>query len=112
MKEIKAIIQPFMLNKVIEALRTMPEELPGIIISHVQDYGRSHGRDAAIAFDLVETEQKVKLEIVVGDGLVEPVLAAIASNAHTGNPGDGKIFVYPVLDVIKIRTGERGAKAI
>ena len=44
MKEIKAIIQPFMLNKVIEALRTMPEELPGIIISHVQDYGRTHGQ--------------------------------------------------------------------
>lgn len=112
MKEIKAIIQPFMLNKVIEALRTMPEELPGIIISHVQDYGSTHGRDETIAFDLVETEQKVKLEIVVGDELVEPVLAVIASNAHTGNPGDGKIFVYPVLDVIKIRTGERGAKAI
>jgi nitrogen regulatory protein P-II 1 len=112
MKEIKAIIQPFMLNKVIEALRTMPEELPGIIISHVQDYGRTHGQDADIAFDIVETEQKVKLEIVVEDGFVEPVLAAIASNAHTGNPGDGKIFVYPVSDIIKIRTGERGVKAI
>lgn len=112
MKEIKAIIQPFMLNKVIEALRTMPEELPGIIISHIQGYGRTHGQDAVIAFDLVETDQKVKLEIVVGDELVESVLAAITSNAHTGNPGDGKIFVYPVLDVIKIRTGERGTKAI
>jgi len=54
----------------------------------------------------------VKLEIVVGDELVERVLAVIASNAHTGNPGDGKIFVYPVSDVIKIRTGERGVKAI
>ena len=54
----------------------------------------------------------MKLEIVVDDGLVEPVLAAIAANAHTGNPGDGKIFVYPVSDVIKIRTGERGVKAI
>ena len=112
MKEIKAIIQPFMLNKVIEALRTMPEELPGIIISHVHDYGRTHGRDADVAFDLLETEQKVKLEIVVDDAMVEPVLAAIASNAHTGNPGDGKIFVYPVSDIIKIRTGERGIKAI
>ncbi len=112
MKEIKAIIQPFMLNKVIEALRTMPEEIPGIIISHVQDYGSTHGRNADVAFDPVETENKVKLEIVVDEALVEPVLAAIASNAHTGNPGDGKIFVYPVSDVIKIRTGERGAKAI
>jgi nitrogen regulatory protein P-II 1 len=101
-----------MLNKVIEALRTMPEELPGIIISHVQDYGSTHGRDASIAFDLVETEQKMKLEIVVGDELVEPILAVIVSNAHTGNPGDGKIFIYPVSDVIKIRSGERGETAI
>jgi nitrogen regulatory protein P-II 1 len=112
MKEIKAIIQSFMLNKVIEALRTMSEELPGIIISHVQDYGRTHSKDSAIAFDIVETENKVKLEIVVDEAMVEPVLAVIASNAHTGNPGDGKIFVYPVLDIIKIRTGERGEKAI
>mgnify|MGYP001560520601 CR=1 FL=1 len=110
MKEIKAIIQPFMLDKVIEALRTMSEELPGIIISHVHDYGRTHGRDSADTFG--ETEQKVKLEIVVGDELVEPVIAAIAANAHTGNPGDGKIFIYPVSDIIKIRTGERGVKAI
>jgi len=110
MKEIKAIIQPFMLEKVIEALRSMPQELPGIIISHVQDYGRTHGEDSADTFG--ETEQKAQLEIVVGDELAEPVIAAIAANAHTGNPGDGKIFVYPVSDIIKIRTGERGTKAI
>ena len=112
MKEIKAIIQPFMLNKVIETLRTMPDELPGIIISHVRDYGRTHLRDSDNAFDLAGTGNMVKLEIVVDEGLLEPVLAVIAANAHTGNPGDGKIFVYPVLDIVKIRTGERGAKAI
>jgi len=110
MKEIKAIIQPFMLEKVIEALRSMPEELPGIIISRVEDYGRTHGKESADTFG--ETEQKAQLEIVVGDELVEPVIAVIAANAHTGNPGDGKIFVYPVSDIIKIRTGERGIKAI
>lgn len=111
MKEIKAIIQPFMLNKVIEVMRTMQEGLPGIIISRVQDYGRTLDH-AAVAFDLAETDNKVKLEIVVGDELVEPILAVIASSARAGNPGDGKIFVYPVSDVIKIRTGERGAMAI
>jgi nitrogen regulatory protein P-II 1 len=109
MQEIKAIIQPFLLTKVIDSLRAIPE-LPGITISHVRGYGGTHGADANV--DLVEATDKVKLEIVVPDELVETVLGAITANAHTGNSGDGKIFVYPVKDVIKIRTGERGENAV
>jgi len=109
MREIKAVIQPFMLTRVIEALRAIPE-LPGITISHVRGYGGTHGTDTNA--DLVESIDKVKLEIVVFDSMVEKVVQIITANAHTGNTGDGKIFIYPVSDVIKIRTGERGQKAI
>ena len=109
MREIKAVIQPFMLAKVIEALRAIPE-LPGITISHIQGYGGTHGGDANA--DIVEATEKIKLEIVVPDELLETVVQAIMASAHTGNSGDGKIFIYPVSDVIKIRTGERGQKAI
>ena len=109
MYEIKAIIQPFLLTKVVDSLRAIPE-LPGITISHVQGYGGTHGADANA--DLIEAVAKVKLEIVVPDELAETVLEVITVNAHTGNSGDGKIFIYPVLDVIKIRTGERRVKAI
>jgi len=109
MKEIKAVIQPFMLNKVIEALRAIAE-LPGITISHVQGYGGTHGKDANV--DLIEAIDKVKLEIVVSESMVEKVVQIITSNAHTGNTGDGKIFIYPASDVVKIRTGERGETAI
>ena len=109
MHEVKAIIQPFLLVKVIEALRTIPE-LPGITISHIQGYGGTHGGDANA--DIVEATAKIKLEIVVSDELLEAIVQKITANAHTGNSGDGKIFIYPVSDVIKIRSGERGEKAI
>ena len=109
MQEIKAIIQPFLLTKVVDSLRAIPE-LPGMTISHVHGYGGTHGADANA--DLVEAVAKVKLEIVVPNELVEKVLEVITVNAHTGNSGDGKIFVYPVKNVIKIRTRERGRKAI
>ena len=109
MREIKAIIQPFMLTQVLEALRAIPE-LPGITISHVQGFGSMHGKDADA--DLIEAVDKVKLEIVLSDSLVETVADTIRAHAHTGNPGDGKIFVYPISDIIKIRTGERGESAV
>jgi nitrogen regulatory protein PII len=109
MREIKAVIQPFMLSKVLEALRAIPE-LPGITLSHIRGYGGTHGKDAAA--DLIEAVDKVKLEIVVSDWLVETVAQTIRAHAHTGNPGDGKIFIYPISDIIKIRTGERGEKAV
>lgn len=106
MKEIKAVIQEFMLPKVMEALRTHPE-FPGLTISRVRGFGRSEG-DA----DLTETPPKLKLEIVVPALIAEEVVDLIRSSAHTGQPGDGKIFVSPIDQVVKIRTGERDNEAL
>ncbi len=113
MKEIKAIIQPFMLTRVVTALHKI-EGLPGITISEIKGFGKTRGsKEKEISDDGVyEFIPKNKIEIVVQDDLVETVMNSIQENAHTGNPGDGKIFVYDVGDVIKIRTNERGEEAI
>ena len=114
MKEIKAIIQPFMLSKVVNALKEI-EGLPGVTVdTSVRGFGKGRAADAParIVDDLVEYVSKAKLEIVVPNELVETVVAVIQKNARTGNPGDGKIFVYNVEEVVKIRTGERGEGAI
>ena len=112
MKEIKAIIQPFMLTRVVTALHKI-EGLPGITISEIKGFGKGGGKkensnDEGI-YDFVP---KNKIEIVVQDDLVETVMNSIQENAHTGNPGDGKIFVMDVENVVKIRTNERGEGAI
>lgn len=113
MMEIKAIIQPFMLSKVIEALKGIPG-MPGITVSEVKGFG--HTRAEHVASSVTEWGvnfvPKVKLETVVSDDMLDQVLHAIQQSAYTGNIGDGKIFVYPVRDVVKIRTGERGQKAL
>lgn len=113
MKEIKAIIQPFVTDHVLAALREM-SELPGVTVSEVKGFGRGRALGPADSSDEAEIfgVKKIKLEIVVPDGLVEKVVQLIAKHAHTGNPGDGKIFVSIVDDVVKVRTGERGEAAI
>ena len=113
MKEIKAIIQPFKLQKVIDALKEIPH-MPGVTVSEVKGFGR--GRAENVANN--ETQwgvlcvTKLKLETVVADEMVTQILEAIQKHAHTGNVGDGKIFIYEVQDVVKIRTNEFGEKAI
>ena len=113
MKEIKAIIQPFVLDAVINALKQIPQ-LPGVTVSEVKGFGRSRGMDAGerVVEGAHDYARKVKLEIVVPDDLLEWTLQAIVANAHRGNPGDGKIFISTVDEVIKVRTGERGDDAI
>jgi nitrogen regulatory protein P-II 1 len=113
MKEIKAIIQPFMLVKVVEALKEI-EGLPGVTVSDVRGFGRAQaaGSPNMVVDGSVEYVKKSKVEIVVPDHLVAAVVQTIRDRAHTGNPGDGKIFVYEVDDVIRIRSGERGEDAI
>lgn len=112
MKEIKAIIQPFMLDKVLEGLHGI-EELPGVTVSEVRGYGRTRGRRAdAAAGEPVQYVKKTKIEVVVPDALLERVLRTIQEHAHTGSIGDGKIFAYLVNDVVRIRTGEHGEAAI
>ena len=111
MKEVKAIIQPFMLEQVLETLRRI-DGLPGITVSEVRGFGRTRGRTAHEQNDVIHYVKKAKIEIVVSDDLVEPVVQAIQEHARTGNLGDGKIFVYEVADVIRIRTGVRGEHEI
>jgi nitrogen regulatory protein P-II 1 len=98
MKEVKAIIQPFMLERVLEALRGI-QALPGVTVSEVTSIG--------LELAQFDRPMKTKLEIMVPDAIVDTVLQAIQINAHTGNPGDGRIFVIPIEETIKIRTGER-----
>jgi nitrogen regulatory protein P-II 1 len=113
MKEIKAIFRPFKLADVMAELLEI-EGLPGITVSEVKRYGRSSAKDVekGLGNGLVEYVAKVKIEIVIQDELVEKVVASIQKTAHTGNTGDGKIFVIPVDDVVKIRSNERGPEAI
>ena len=109
MKEIKAIIQPFMLTRVVTALHKI-EGLPGITISDTKGFGKGKKENAEEGF--FEFIPKNKIEVVVPDELVEIVVTTIQENAHTGNPGDGKIFVLDVENVVKIRTNERGKEAV
>ena len=113
MKEIKVIMQPFLVSKVVEALKAIPG-LPGVTVSDVRGFGRAQaaGSRETITEGTVEYVKKSKLEIVVPDAMAEKVVETIQRNAHTGNPGDGKIFVYQVNDVVRIRTGEHGDSAI
>lgn len=114
MKEIKAIIQPFMLTKVVDALREI-EGLPGMTVdADVHGFGRNRAAVAKhkITLDEIEYIKKVKLEIVTPDGLVDEVVQTILDHAHTGNSGDGKVFVLDVQEVYRIRTGERGEQAL
>ncbi|MBU0472714.1 MAG: P-II family nitrogen regulator [Bacteroidetes bacterium] len=113
MKEIKAIIRPFKLDDVITALYSV-DGLPGITISKIHGFGKSKAKNSEdeIRDGLHAFVEKVKLELVVHNEIVDEVVDSIQRIAYTGNPGDGKIFVIEVSNTIKIRTNERGEKAI
>ena len=112
MRLIEAIIKPFKLDDVRDALSAKGVE--GLTVTEIKGFGRQKGhtelyRGAEYVVDLLP---KLKLEILVRDEDVEEVISAIAEAANTGKIGDGKIFVAPVSDVIRIRTGERGEAAL
>jgi nitrogen regulatory protein P-II 1 len=109
MKEIKAIVKRVMLDKVIDSLQELPH-LPGITMSMVYGFQRNDPSNGPP--DLTGEAKMAKLEVVVPDALAEKVIETISRAAHTGLSGDGKIFVYEVADVVKIRTGERGESAL
>jgi nitrogen regulatory protein P-II 1 len=113
MKEIKAIIRPVKLLEVTEELHKI-EGLPGVTVSEIKGFGKSRARNAKdrIVYEMVEFVSRIKLEVVVRDEMAVDVVNVIQKVAHTGNTGDGKIFVIPVEDVVKIRTNERGSDAI
>jgi nitrogen regulatory protein P-II 1 len=112
MKKIEAIIKPFKLDEVKEALSK--EGIQGMTISEVKGFGRQRGhtelyRGAEYVIDFLP---KVKIEILTGDEQAGKVADIIVSTARTGRIGDGKIFILPVEDAVRIRTGEHGTEAI
>ena len=112
MKKIEAIIKPFKLDEVKDELNSLG--VLGLTVSEVKGYGRQKGhtelyRGAEYAVDFLP---KIKIELVVDDGLVDDAVEAIKNKAHTGRIGDGKIFVTNIEEVIRIRTGEKGKEAI
>jgi nitrogen regulatory protein PII len=112
MKKVEAIIKPFKLDEVREALGAVGVQ--GMTITEVRGFGRQKGhtelyRGAEYKVDFLP---KVKIEAVIEDGQLEDVIEAIENAAGTGRIGDGKIFVIPIENVIRVRTGERGKEAI
>ena len=112
MKKIEAIIKPFKLDEVKEALQEAG--LQGITVTEAKGFGRQKGHTELYrgAEYVVDFLPKVKVEIVLTDEQVEPAIEAVMKAARTGRIGDGKIFVLDVHEAIRIRTGERGAAAI
>ncbi len=112
MKLIEAIIKPFKLDEVKDALNEIG--ITGITVSEVKGFGRQKGhtelyRGAEYVVDFIP---KVKMEIAVSDELVAKVIDTIVNTAKTGRIGDGKIFVLPLEEAVRIRTGEQGSEAI
>ncbi len=112
MKKIEAIIRPFKLDEVKEAITEIGNF--GITVTEVKGFGRQKGhtelyRGAEYVIDFLP---KIKIELVVEDEMVEKIVEAIVSVTRTGKVGDGKIFIIPVEDAIRIRTGERGEEAL
>ncbi len=112
LKKIEAIIKPFKLEEVKEALTEVGIE--GMTVTEVKGFGRQKGhteiyRGSEYTVDFLP---KVKLEIILGDALVDKAIAAILKGAKTGKIGDGKIFVLPVDEAIRIRTEDKGEKAV
>ena len=112
MKKIEAIIKPFKLDEVKDALSEIG--LKGITVIEAKGFGRQKGHTELYrgAEYIVDFLPKVKLEIVVDDEMLERAVEAIQTAAHTGRIGDGKIFIVPIEDVVRVRTGERGHDAI
>ncbi len=112
MKKVEAIVKPFKLDEVKDALNEIG--IQGMTVTEVKGFGRQKGhtelyRGAEYVIDFIP---KIKIEIVTSDSLVQKVVDTIEKVAKTGKIGDGKIFVYGVEDVIRIRTGERGESAL
>ena len=112
MKKIEAIIKPFKLDEVREALSDIG--VTGLTVTEVKGFGRQKGHTELYrgAEYVVDFLPKVKLEVVVADSLLDRAMEAIIKAAHTGKIGDGKIFVSTVEQVVRIRTGESGEAAI
>ncbi len=112
MKKVEAIIKPFKLEEVKDALNEIG--IQGITVSEVKGFGRQKGHTELYrgAEYVVDFLPKIKIEVVVDDTMVLQVVETVQETANTGRIGDGKIFVIPVEEVIRIRTGEKGKEAL
>lgn len=112
MKKIEAIIRPHLLESVKDALQTLGVQ--GMTISEIKGFGRQKGHTEVYRGSeyKVEFVPKIKIEVVVGEEIVEDAVAVLVKAARTGKFGDGKIFVLPVDEAIRIRTGEHGENAV
>lgn len=112
MKLVTAIVKPFKLDEVREALGDLG--VAGVTVTEVKGFGRQKGHTELYrgAEYVVDFLPKVKIELVVDDDMAERAVDAILQAAHTGRIGDGKIFITPVEEAIRVRTGERGSEAI
>ncbi len=112
MKKVEAIIKPFKLDEVKEALQQVG--IQGLTVTEVKGFGRQKGHTELYrgAEYVVDFLPKIKLEIVITEDMVDKTVEAIVEAANTGRIGDGKIFVLPLDESIRIRTGERGSEAV
>ena len=112
MKKVEAVIKPFKLDDVKDALNKLG--IHGMTVTEVKGFGRQKGHTEVYRGAEYEVHflPKVKIEVVIPDDLLDKVVDAIVNSARTGNIGDGKIFITEVQDVVRIRTGERGESAI
>lgn len=112
MKKIEAIIKPFKLDEVKDKLNEI--DVHGLTVTEVKGFGRQKGHTELYRAEeyVVDFLPKIKFEIVVPDRLVEKVIMALTDSGRTGRVGDGKIFVSPIEEAIRIRTGERGDEAL
>lgn len=116
MKMIVVVLQPFRLSKVTHALEQIAG-FPGMTVTDVRGFGREksahdEGAPHRVVEDFVEYVKKVRVEIAARDEMVDAIVSTIERVAHTGNRGDGKIFVWPLGDAVRIQTGESGDLAL
>jgi nitrogen regulatory protein P-II 1 len=112
MKKLEGIIQPFKLQEVLDALKSIG--VNGVTVSEVKGHGRQKGHKEVyrgMEYN-VDFLPKTKIELVAAEGRVEGILATLLTAARTGQIGDGKIFIYEVVDAIRIRNGDRGEAAL
>jgi len=113
MKKIEAIIKPFKLAQVKDALHEIG--LSGMTVLDVKGFGRQRGQDSGLLKDSAyddEFHAKIKIEIIIDDSIVQKVIEVIKNAAYSGKIGDGKIFVSPIEQVLRIRTGEKDSDAV
>jgi nitrogen regulatory protein P-II 1 len=113
MKEIKAVIQPHMLTKVMEALHSLPH-FPGVTVSDCRGQGRGQGAGGRYVAteETIDLDKMVKLELFCADAICDELVNVIGKAAHTGNPGDGVIMVVDLPRAVRVRTGQEHNEAV